>query len=97
MGPTHNWLRFLDMVEIVINNAPIATTELSHFYLNLCHHPHLWFDVRNFAEARLEGDETIQVKDRIAKLRADWSHDYLALYHEQALSGTFVNLELTDC
>ena len=97
MGPTHNWLRLLDMVESAINNAPIANTELSPFYLNFGYHPHLWFDVRNIAEARSEGDKTIQVKDRIAKLRADWSHVYLALYHEQALSWTFVNLELTDC
>ena len=85
------------MVEIAINNAPIATTELNPFYLNICHLPHLWFDVRNFAEARLEGDETIQVKDRIAKLGADWSLVYHALYHEQALAETFVNIKLADC
>ena len=84
------------MVEIAINNAPIAKTELSTFYLNFGYHPHLWFDVRNFAEARLEGDKTIQVKDRIAKLRADWLLVYLALYHEQALAETFVRFKLAD-
>ena len=53
--PTHNWLRLLDMVEIAINNAPIANTELSPFYLNLGYHPHFWLDVPNFDEVRLEG------------------------------------------
>ena len=34
-----NWLLQLDFVEIAINNAPIADTELSTFYLNLGYHP----------------------------------------------------------
>ena len=34
VGPTPNWLRLLDIVKIAINNAPIANTELSPFYLN---------------------------------------------------------------
>ena len=33
-----NWLLRLDFVEIAINNAPIADTELSPFYLNLRYH-----------------------------------------------------------
>ena len=81
VGPTPNWLRLLDMVEIAINNAPIANTELSPFYLNLGYHPHFWFDVPNFDEVRLEGDKTIQVKDWIAKMRANWALVYGALYH----------------
>ena len=61
--PTTNLVRLLDMVEIAINNAPIANTELIPFYLNLGYHPHFWFDVPNFDEVRQEGDKTIQVKD----------------------------------
>ena len=63
IGPTPNWLRLLDMVEIAINNAPIANTELSPFHLNLGYHPHFWFDVPNFDDVRLEGDKTIQLRD----------------------------------
>ena len=60
----------LDMLEIAINNAPIANTELSPFYLNLGYHPYFCFDVPNFDEVRLEGDKTIHVKDWIAKMLA---------------------------
>ena len=84
VGLTSNQLRLLDMVEIAINNAPIAKTELSPFYLNLGYHPYFWFNVPNFNEARFEGDKTIQVNDWIAKMQADWSLLYRALYHEQA-------------
>ena len=56
MWPTPNWVRLLDMVEIAINNAPIANTELSAFYLNLGYHPHFWLDVSNFDEVRLGYD-----------------------------------------
>ena len=57
VGPTPNLLRLLDMVDIAINNAPIANTELSLFYLNLGYHPHFWFDVPNFDELRLQCDK----------------------------------------
>ena len=40
-----NWLRLLDFVEIAINNAPIADTELSQFYLNLGYNPQFFFDI----------------------------------------------------
>ena len=93
VGPTPNWLRLLDMVEIAINNAPIANTELSPFYLNLGYQPHFWLDVQNFDEVRLEGDKTIPVQDWIKKLRADLDLVYRALYHEQALAETFGNLK----
>ena len=95
-GPTTNWLRLLDMVEMAINNAPIANTELSHFYLNLGYHPHSWFDFQNFDEVRLEGDKTIQVKDWIANMRADWDLVYRALYHKHARAETFGNRKLAD-
>ena len=90
-GTYPNWLRLLDMVEIVINNAPIANTELSLFYLTFGYHPRFWFDVRNFDEIRLEGDKTIQVRDWINKIRANWDMVYRALYHEQARAETFGN------
>ena len=61
----------LDIVEIAINNAPVANTELSPFSLNLGYHPHFWFDVTKLDEARLEGDKTIQVRDWIANMPAD--------------------------
>ena len=63
VGPTPNWVRLQGMVEIAINNAPIANTELSPFYLNLGYHLHFRFDVPNFDEVRLEGDKPIQVND----------------------------------
>ena len=91
VGSTLNWVRLLDMVEIAINNAPIANTELSPFYLNLGHHPNFWFDVPNFDEVRSEGDNTIQVKGWIAKMQADWDLVYRALYNKQALAGTVGN------
>ena len=81
VGPTTNWVRLLDMVEIVINNAPIANTELSPFYMILGYHTHFWFDVPNFDEVRLEGYKTIHVRDWIKKMRPDWDHVYRALYH----------------
>ena len=84
MGSTANLLRLLGMVEIAINNAPFANTELSPFYLNLGYHHHFWFDVLKVDEASLEGDNAIQVNEWIAKMRADWSLVYRALYHEQA-------------
>ena len=88
---TPNWLRLLDTVEITINNAPTENTESSHFYLNLGYHPNFWFDVPNVDKARLKGDKTIQVNDRIAKMRADWSLVYSALYHEHAVAEKFGN------
>ena len=39
------WLRLLTLVEIAINNAQIADTELSPYYLNLGYHPQ--FSTRN--------------------------------------------------
>ena len=84
IGHTPIFLRLLDMVEIAINNAPFANTELRPFYLNLGYHHHFWFDVLKVDEASLEGDNTIQVKDWIARMHADWSLVYRALYHEQA-------------
>ena len=96
IGPTPNWLRLLDMVEITINNAQIANTELSPFYLNLRYHHHFWFDVPNLHEVRLEGDKTIHVRDWIKKMRADWNLVYRALYHEQTRTETFGNRKLAD-
>ena len=72
VGPTTNWLRLLDMVEIAINNAPISNTELSPFYLNLGYYSNFWFDVPNFDEVKLEGGNTIQVRDWIKEMQADW-------------------------
>ena len=96
VGPTPNWLRMSDMVETAINNAPIANTELSHFYLNLGYHPHFWFDVPNFDEVRLECAQTIQVRDWIKKMRAYCDIVYRALYHEQARAETFGNRKRAD-
>ena len=48
-----NWLRLLTFVDIAINNAPIADTELSPDYLNLGYHPQFLFDVPKFNEYRL--------------------------------------------
>ena len=84
------------MVEIAINNAPIANTELSHFYLNLGYHHHFWFDVPNLDEVRLEGDKTIQVNDWIAKMVADWALVFRALYHKQARAETFGHRKRAD-
>ena len=84
------------MVQIAINNAPIANTELSPLYLNLGYHPHFWFDLSNFDEVKLECDKTIQVRDWIAKMRADWSLVYRALYHKQARAETFDNRKRAD-
>ena len=89
VGPTPNLLIRLDMVEIAINNAPIANTGLSPFYLNLVYHPHFWFVVPNFDEVRVEGENTIQMKYWIAKMRADLDLVYRALYHEQTRAETF--------
>ena len=54
-GSFSNWLRLLDFVEIAINNAPIANTELIPFYPNLGYHPHFFFDIPNFEQDRLQG------------------------------------------
>ena len=91
VDPTSNCLRLLDMVEIAINNAPIANTGLSPFCLNLGYHLHFWFDVPNFNEASLKGDKTNKAKYWFEKMRADWSLVYRALYHEQARAETFGN------
>ena len=96
MRPTLNLLRLLDMVEIAINNAPFANTELSPFYLNLGYHHHFWFDVPKFDEASLEGDNTIQVNYWIEQMRADWSLVYRALYHEQTRPEKSGNRKLAD-
>jgi hypothetical protein len=40
-----SWIRFIDLVEIAINSAPLAGTELSPFYLNLGYHPTFFFDL----------------------------------------------------
>ena len=84
------------MVEIAINNAPIANTELSPFYLNLGYHPHFWLDVQHFDEVRLEGDKTIQVRDWIDKIRAEWDLVYRARYPEQERAKTFGNRKQAD-
>ena len=43
--PTDHWLQLLTMVEIAINNAPIATTEYSQYYLKYGFHPVFHFDL----------------------------------------------------
>ena len=88
---TPNWLRLLTLVEIAINNAPIADTELSPYYLNLGYHPQFFFDVPNFDEERLPGQENLTIKDWIKQLRSDWSFVFRALYHERARAKEFGN------
>ena len=88
---TPNWLRLLTLVEIAINNAPIADTELSPYYLNLGYHPQFFFDVPNFDEERLPGQENLTIKDWIKQLRSDWSFVFRALYHERARAEEFGN------
>ena len=90
-GTFPNWLRLLDFVEIAINNAPIANTELSPFYLNLGYHPHFFFDIPNFEEDRLQGENTHTIKEWLKQLKSDWSFVFRALYHEQARAEEFGN------
>ena len=42
-----NWLRLMDVVETVINNATFADTDIIPFYLNLGYHPQFFFDIMN--------------------------------------------------
>ena len=56
------WLRLLNLVEITINKAPIADTELSPYYLNLGYHPQFFFDVPNFDEERLRDRRTSRLR-----------------------------------
>ena len=90
-APSPNWLRLLDLVEIAINNAHIADTELSPFYLNLGYHPQFFFDIPNLDEDRLRGEQTISIKEWMKKLRADWSFVFRALYHERERSEEMGN------
>ena len=62
-APSTNWIRLLDLVEIAINNAPIADTELSPFYLNLGYHQRFFFDIPDLDEERLRGEQTISIKE----------------------------------
>ena len=57
-------------MEIAINNATIADKELSQYYLNLGYHPQFFFDVPNFVEERLPGQENPTIKDWIKQLRS---------------------------
>ena len=43
--PHYQWLTVLYMVEMAINNAPIASTEFSPYYLNYGFHPVFQWDV----------------------------------------------------
>ena len=43
--PHYQWLTVLYMVEVAINNAPIANTEFSPYYLNYGFHPVFKWDV----------------------------------------------------
>ena len=67
-------------MEIAINNAPIADTELSPVYLNLRYHPQFFFDIPDFDEERLRGEQTISINEWMNKFRDDWSFVFLALY-----------------
>ena len=69
---------------IAINNAPIADTELSPFYLNLGYHPQFFFDIPDLDEERLRGEQTISIKEWVKNLRSDWAFVFRALYHELA-------------
>ena len=58
--------------------------------------PNFWFDVPKVDEAILECDKTIQLMDWIAKMRADLSLVYRALYNEQARQDKCGNRKLED-
>ena len=64
--------------------------------MNLEYHHHFWFDVLKVDEASLEGDDIIQVNEWIAKMHADWSLVYRALYHEQTRPEKSGNRKLAD-
>ncbi len=44
--PTKDWETALPAVEMCINNAPLAGTEYSAYYLNSGYHPTLLEDIR---------------------------------------------------
>ena len=77
-----NWLRLLDFVEMAINNATVADTELSPFYLNLRYHPPFFFDIPGTDDERLRWEQTISIKELVMKLRSNWSFVFRALYHK---------------
>ena len=74
----------LDVVEIAINDAPIADAELSPFYINLEYHPQFSFDIHDIDEERLIGQQTISIKECLKKLRSDFYFVFRVLYHKQA-------------
>jgi len=79
-----NWLQPRDCLEIAINNAPIADTEQSPFYLNLGYHPQFFCDIPDLDEERLRGEQKIYIKEWAKKLAYDWAFVFRALYHELA-------------
>ena len=69
--PNENWLHLLTLVEIAINNAPIATTEYSNFYLNYGFHPVFHFDLPDRVTA--QADRRIEPLNRfLLRMEADW-------------------------
>ena len=56
-----NWLRLLDFVELDVNNAHIADTNLSPFSLDLWYHPQFFLDIPELDEELLREEQTISI------------------------------------
>ena len=87
------WVKLLPLVEIAINNAPIANTEFSPYYLNSGSHPIFHFDVLPDTSQTVSLEPVARF---VQRLHADWIAVQQALDANWERANTYVNRKRTD-
>ena len=70
--PQQDWVSVLYMVEVAINNAPIATTEFSPYFLNYGFHPVFQWDVPP-TDTRLPETQRLEpLRQFLSRMKENW-------------------------
>ena len=93
--PTEHWLSLLTLVEIAINNAPIATTEYSPYYLNYGFHPVFHFDLPDAKPP--PSDRRLEPLSRfLVRMQTDWEAIAKVFQANQQRTSRFANQRRLD-